>query len=489
MVDEHPEPIDVLHPLVGVDPPSATSLLERSAADAQQVLESAIRLYALRRRERIGIEATMGRQAAAQWPVPFPTVGPSSVGLQEADLLRALLAERPKSMAAPLGDNLLRHEFDELVALCRNRLRVARESIDDDALDHVLEHDGLEVRWAQRWALADERHGYPRITVEYLIAALGADGLEPLNRCNELYSEGLLTARETAWRFIGRAAIEIGSRSFTPVPAAYLDRGGLLETLSQAVSESGRVLIVGEPHSGRSALLRAWWGPGDDQLGRRLDPHVVLHVDELELLEEPVLVGLTAPRSSAGTLERFANQGYITDPTAVRRCRDEWLAMHAEYLGAEDCEAVVVVGPDDEAKLRRSVPALAEFARVHVPTPTALERAMIWLAHTMVDPRLGVGQVLAAMRRLSYEEFDRIDPWALEQCIASKFLQGFLDREAALSALTYRSTDRLLERHARGESISERSWSRGLHRVGGRVGVEALLELQERLHGARPPGT
>lgn len=424
-------PFEVHHPLLHphgphglAAVPTLESLRERADPRAAESLEIAARLCMHRIAEQRQLRARAEKLDAPPWAGGTTRLRTHPEVLLPGDLLKAFLVCEPERIAGTLAEDLRAEAYAAVVS--------ALGSWSGPARNAPPRLDAFELRldpaWARRWALADVRHRWPPVTVPGLFSALGLEGLEGLAPFSKRFVEGTSTRRDVALRFVQRSPRELVQRLHEAVPPAYVDRHGGLAAIDAALADAPGVIVVGEPRTGRSELLRAWVrnvthdGARPDWQGRSvvLDPH--REGASGKPTAAGALVGLTALRCGpAGGAEES---------------RVGWLEAHAGELGAGGALRVVVVASASElpAWLRR-VPALDSFAQVVVPAIDPPSRAAIWLAHTLARPGLGLSEVLVALAAVGLPAAAGIDPWAFDQLVHPAGLLAGYDADEACREL------------------------------------------------------
>lgn len=467
-------PFAVHHPLLpptgGAPVPTLESLRERADARAGESLDIAARLCMHRIAEQRQVRARAEKLDAPPWSGSTTRLRTHPEALVPGDLLKALLVCEPERIAATLAEDLRTEAYAEVVSSLGSWSGPARS-----APPRV---DAFELRmhpaWARRWALADVRHHRPPVTVPGLFSSLGLSGLEGLAPFSKRFVEGAQTRRDVALRFVQRSPRELVQRLHEAVPPAYVDRHGGLAALDAGLADAPGVLVVGEPRTGRSELLRAWVrrvthdGARPDWEGRPvvLDPQREGAPAEVAA---GALVGLTARHDAAGGGED------------VRA----WLEAHAQELGAGgSLRVVVVVEAGELPHWLARLPVLGAFARVEVPAIDPPSRAAIWLAHTLARPGLGLPEVLLALTAVGLGPAATIDPWGFDGLMGPAGLRAGYDPDEACREV--------LAAAGRGSgsgsagSANERPVDPELARaLGGAAGLEALRQLEARL---RPLG-
>lgn len=467
---------DVIHPLLGVEPTELATILERANPQAKRVLDAMGRLHALRRKGHEALQQRVQQYSNAQWPGSGAGLSTICDGVVPGDLFQALLATEATTLFAPLENELVLDDALQRAKLCAERLVDAPEPLEGATLDPA---------WAQRWALAEQRHGARTIDLPYLIASLGLGELSSLAQFSTEYLEGNGSARDVSGRYCSRAADEIGTWMFEDVSAAYLDIDHQIGALDEAFSRSGRVLLVGPRGSGRTALLRAWLDAVDHDRPVSMDPHAEAQPSEPSPIKEPTLIGIGTPHRGMEREHAFTPHNLTADFRDLRRARDTWLEEHADELSPEGLvQAVIVLDPEDHEEVLRGAPGLAEFEVLRLPEREPIHTAMIWLAHTMEDPSRRLPEVLCALHSIGVETAASIEPWKFRQLLPAAIRRN-LDTEAVRRSMSHGPTLRLLKRFYEGQPLGRRVDRSVLRVLGGESALADLDELDQRLHGPR----
>lgn len=457
----------LLHPAGGAPVPTLESLRARADARAGESLDIAARLCMHRIADQRQLRARAEKLDAPPWTGGTTRLRTHPEALLPGDLLKALLVCEPERIAATLAEDLRTEAYADVVSSLGSWSGPARS-----APPRV---DAFELRldpaWARRWALADVRHRRPQVTVPGLFSALGLAGLEGLAPFSKRFHEGALTRRDVALRFVQRSPREMVQRLHEAVPPAYVDRHGGLAAIDAGLAEAPGVLVVGEPRSGRSELVRAWVrkvthdGGRPDYEGRTVvvDPHREGAASS-KLMAAGALVGLTALREAA---------------VGGEDARVRWLEAHAGELGVQGSLRVVVVVEKGElpAWLGR-LPTLGSFAQVVVPAIDPPSLAAIWLAHTLARPGLGLAEVLVALAAVGLPAATGIDPWAFDELVGPAGLLAGYDADEACREVLAAAGPRPAKDGRGGERSLDPELARAL---GGAAGLEALRQLEARL--------
>lgn len=450
--------------------PTLESLRERADARAGESLDIAARLCMHRIAEQRQVRARAEKLDAPPWTGSTTRLRTHPEALVPGDLLKALVVCEPERIAATLAEDLRTEAYAEVVSSLGSWSGPARSA--------PPRLDAFELRlhpaWARRWALADVRHRRPPVTVPGLFSSLGLAGLEGLAPFSKRFVEGAQTRRDVALRFVQRSPRELVQRLHEEVPPAYVDRHGGLAALDAALAQARSVLVVGEPRTGRSELLRAWVRRVTHD-GARPD------FEGHPVVLDPQREGASGKPVAAGALVGLAaRRGAAAGGEDVRA----WLEAHAHELDAGgSLRVVAVVDAGELPRWLEQIPALGSFARVEVPAIDPPSRAAIWLAHTLARPGLGLPEVLLALATVGPTEAARIDPWAFDGLVGPAGLRaGYDPDEACRELLAAAGSGSSNAEVAKDGCANERPVDPELSRaLGGVAGLEALRQLEARL--------
>lgn len=364
----------VWHPLLNQRSPRLVDVVERCDAEARTTLELAAGFARRRIELQTQLASLAGELQHAPWADPIVAWREPSRGVSPTDLLRAVLARHGDRIAEAAFAMDVGESFGAAVRHCR-ALATNLGRADDLELDPI---------WARRWATTTTA-----IDLAALIGSLTATSLRRLAAFSSKYSEGLVTEDEAFYSVIDQLTGQgIACRFALPMPPAYWDRHDGLAALDQLLVQAPGVVIVGNTHTGRHALIEAWGRrlrtAGPDELRR-----FGFNIDnfhgggELEWRGQRVDTWAAIDRGCIAVLSNFGAP--LDEPgdagASLRRFPDYCLDFASDP--ANEFRIVILMTPDELAHRERQLPALRGVPRVEVPPIAEGDLMLLWICHTL----------------------------------------------------------------------------------------------------------
>ena len=244
----------VYHPLLRRAAADRASLVARSDAEAQALWAAAGRLAAWRIARQRAAQEAISETLDEPWGGESQSWQPPPEALTPSDMARALMALQPALIQA----RVLPDEHGEQL-LQANTTWAAR-----------LEQDAgppppLDRYWARRWAMASQRAPLS-LTASTLLENLSTPGLAALAAFHQQWREGLLLWSETMNKVLHNLAEAELHPVTEALPAAWLERGGLMAAVDAGLRSGPGVVALRAPGGARQSLLAAWssrHGAGD----------------------------------------------------------------------------------------------------------------------------------------------------------------------------------------------------------------------------------
>jgi len=363
---------EVLHPLAGRACPTLGDLLARADYDATPVLEAATRLahHRFHQQDRAReLQADIVRQpwecSPLTWELP-PRV------LMPADVARALVAVAPTEVVANLFTNLdcNREQLDQATAHWR---AVLTNSGHEGTSDMPLLRP-----WARRYSWWFT-HGSDPITLAEL---MGNCVYKQFSKFVGIYHEGLITLEE-AQNALLRELMQStpdSARVEVDLPAAYFNRGGYLAELEDKLAEGPGAVLVGDPGSGRSALLRACRLRHRRGDGPAAIQGFGFNVDRVYELPNYVDGKLRVPPEvDTRCVFALVHMG-VSELLAGHQAWHESIEYALKMSGSGHALRVVVgVTRTEYQKLLARIPGCGALPVIEIPNPSGLDRVMFWM--------------------------------------------------------------------------------------------------------------
>lgn len=455
-----------IHPTLDVPTLTVSDLLARADEASTRVLEGALRLAVARR--DLSNEMARVHSLLASHPNTQMHRGPVAEPheLTATDMARSLALYAPSTIASLFPDGLS-DEWHQLGARWSPHLKGVSAGATPST---------LAPSWARRWLFAEV--GGPRpISTATLLASVGEEGLESLAAFDAVFAQEAITLGEAVSKLWG------AQRWFTRSPPAYFDRDEMFAALLQAVDEKPGVVLLGEPRSGRTALLEAFalHVSRSDALRARWGAISINHFNDFRHAdtyawdEDRHLFGLTPsarhPDLRSGGAEPFW-------PTMVDLLR--------RVAGSARKKVVLVATPEEWRALCAQVPRCEAFQVLMVSSIEDQDWLPIWMCHAYADGTVSLATTLAVLSQLApmgqATNLRELEPWNLRGSLPMHPWWRFEPSAVTMAKPSgfLRKVLKTRDFNVRGEQRREQA----VRWLGGPERVDTLLALEAKLNGA-----